>query len=385
MARVAQQLRTMVKKHDSVVELSLTTVNLPAPKSDEVVVRVEASPINPSDLGLLLGPADKATIRRGTGTGPSVVADIPREMMRALAQRFDKALPAGNEGAGVVVEAGSSPEAQALLGKTVGVIGGGMYSQYRVVKAAQCLAYGAGVTPAEGASWFVNPLTVLGMVGTMKLEGHKALVHTAAASNLGQMLVKVCNQDNIGLVNIVRKKEHVDILHALGAKHVLNSSEPDFMKKLIDALVATGATLAFDATGGGQLASQILTCMEAAAMQGAKDHTIYGSVIHKQVYIYGGLERSPTMLTRNFGMKWGIGGWLLSYFLERVGQEETQKLWKRVADEIKTTFASSYVKELSLAEALDPAVAKAYSMQATGEKVLVNPNKDVPAAAASKL
>ena len=378
LARTGLQLRSTVKK-EGVLELSLTDVPIPDPKPDEVVVRVEASPLNPSDLGLLFGGADMSTAKvSGPPDRPVVTAAIGPETMRALAARVDQPLPVGNEGAGVVVSAGSSPEAQALLGKTVAILGGAMYAQYRAIKALNCLVLPEGTTPAEGASCFVNPLTALGMVETMRREGHTALVHTAAASNLGQMLVKLCNAEGIGLVNVVRKPEQVALLSSIGARHVCNTSAPTFMDDLTNALVETGATLAFDAIGGGKLASQILTCMERAASKSAKEYSRYGSTTHKQVYIYGGLDRGPTELTRAFGMAWGIGGWLLTSFLQKVGPEAARKLREHVAREIKTTFASTYTREVSLAEALQPGEIAVYGKQATGEKYLINPNKGLP-------
>ncbi len=369
------QLRSTVKK-EGTLELTLVNTPTPDPKPDEVVVRVDASPINPSDLGLLLGAADMSTAKAsGTAANPVVTASIAPNVMRMMAGRVDQSLPVGNEGAGVVVAAGTSDAAQKLVGKTVAILGGAMYSQYRVIKAAQCLLLPPGTTPAEGASCFVNPLTAIGMVETMKLEGHKALVHTAAASNLGQMLSKLCNKDSIGLVNIVRKPEQVKLLKSIGAVHVVDSSQPSFMDDLTNALVATGATLAFDATGGGKLAGQILTCMEVAANKTAKEYSRYGSTTHKQVYIYGGLDRSPTEFNRNFGMAWGIGGWLLTPFLQKIGPAEAQKLRERVASEIKTTFASKYTKVVSLPEALALSEIAVYGKQATGEKYLIDPNK----------
>src|SRR5215468_4065157 len=351
-ARTGLQLRSTVKK-EGLLELSLADVPIPEPKPDEVIVRVEASPINPSDLGLLLGGADMSTAKAsGTPARPVVTAEIRPEILRGMAGRIDQPMPVGNEGAGVVLNAGSSPAAHALLGRTVAILGGAMFAQYRAVKAAQCLLLPEGTTPAEGASCFVNPLTAIGMVETMRREGHTALVHTAAASNLGQMLVKLCNANGIGLVNIVRKPEQVTLLNSIGARHVCDMSAPTFMDDLTNALVETGATLAFDAIGGGKQAGQILTCMERAASRGAEEYSRYGSTTHKQVYIYGGLDRGPTELTRAFGMAWGIGGWLLTSFLHKVGPEEAQKLRERVAREIKTTFASTYTKEVSLAEAL---------------------------------
>jgi len=371
----ALQLRSTIRKGGT-LELSLASVPVPRPKDDEVLVRVEASPINPSDLGSLFGAADLASLQTsGSDDRPLVTARVPDKLMRAMAARVDKSLPAGNEGAGVVIAAGADDVAQALIGKTVGLIGGAMYSQYRCVPAAQVLLLPEGTTPAEGASAFVNPLTSLGMVETMRLEGHTALVHTAAASNLGQMLQKVCLSDDVPLVNIVRKPEQVEQLRSIGATHVCNSTEQTFMKDLTEALVATGATLAFDAIGGGKLAGQILTCMEAAASTTATTYSPYGSTTHKQVYIYGGLDRGPTELTRNFGMAWGMGGWLLFPFLQKIGPERSQKLRERVAREIKTTFASSYTREVSLAEALTLEAMSVYGKQATGQKFLINPNK----------
>ena len=369
----SKELRTRITAEGKLV-MSLETVPMPKPKDDEVLIRVEASPINPSDLGLLIGPADVATLQvGGTDEFPVVTMNVPENMMKMVSARVDLSLPAGNEGAGIVVAAGAN--AGSLIGKTVGVAGGGMYSQYRCVAASNCLVMHEGTTPAEGASCFVNPLTALGMVETMKLENHTGLVHTAAASNLGQMLVKICLNDDVPLVNIVRRSEHVELLKSLGARYVCNSSEPDFMEELIQALVETGATLGFDATGGGKLTGQILTAMEVAANKTAGGFSRYGSTIHKQVYIYGGLDRNPTVLNRAFGMAWGIGGWLLTPFIQRVGGEKFEELRQRVADEIKTTFASRYTKEVSLAEALQAESINVYAKQATGEKYLINPSR----------
>ena len=377
-ARRGLQLRSLIKPSGE-LELSLVSVETPAPAPDEVVVRVEAAPINPSDMGLLFGAADMDTLQ-STGSAARTVATarVPERALKAMAGRLGQSLPVGNEGAGVVVEAGASPASQALLGKTVAMLGGAMYAQYRTVKAEQCLALPPGATPAEGASCFVNPLTALGMVETMRREGHKALVHTAAASNLGQMLNRICIKDRIDLVNIVRKPEQEAMLRAAGAKHVCNATSPTFMEDLIQALVDTGATIAFDATGGGKLAGQILTGMEVALNKTAKEYSRYGSSTHKQVYIYGGLDTGPTEFNRSFGMAWGIGGWLLTPFLQRIGPHATQALKQRVADELKTTFASTYARQISLAEALQPDAMAAYGKRATGAKFLINPNKDVP-------
>ena len=371
------QLCSTVRKEGH-LELSLVEVDMPTPGEDDVVIRVEASPINPSDLGLLFGMADMSTATlSGTGSNSVLTATIPEAMMRQVVARADQSLPAGNEGAGVVVSAGSSERAQSLMGKTVATLGGAMYAQYRMTRVDQCLVLPEGTTAVEGASCFVNPLTVLGMVGTMRLEGHTALVHTAAASNLGQMLVKLCVNEDVPLVNVVRKREHVELLESLGATHVCDSSEPDFMVGLIDALADTGATLGFDATGGGPLPGQLLTAMEVAASRDAGGFSRYGSTTHKQVYIYGGLDRNPTVLNRSFGMAWGLGGWLLPYFLQRVGDEEAESLRQRVAAEITSTFASSYTEIVSLEEAISPEAVARYGLQATGEKFLINPNKNL--------
>ena len=371
----ALQLRSTIRK-DATLVLSLEEVPVPEPGPEEVLVRIEASPINPSDMGLLFGPADMETARaQGTADRPVVTAAIPEKLMKTVAARVDQSLPVGNEGAGTVVKAGSSPAARALLGRTVALFGGAMYAQYRSIPAAFCLPLPEGTEPAAGAACFVNPLTALGMVETMKLEGHKALVHTAAASNLGQMLVKLCAADGIPLVNVVRRPAQVDLLKALGAKHVCNSSEPGFRDDLVQALVETGATLAFDATGGGTLADQILACMELAASRTASGFSRYGSTVHKQLYIYGALDRSATVLNRSYGMAWGVGGWLLPNFLQKIGPETGQRLRARVLRELETTFASRYTRELSLAEALRLDEIAAYGRQATGEKVLVRPHR----------
>ena len=372
----ALQIRSLITA-DRTLELSLDTFDVPTPRDDQVVVRVEAAPINPSDLGLLFGAADmREATAAGTAERPIVTAPVPDGAMAAMSARVGQSLPVGNEGAGVVVAAGSSPEAQALLGATVAALGGAMYSEYRCVPVVQCLRLPDGVTPAEGASCFVNPLTALGMVGTMRLEEHTALVHTAAASNLGQMLNRLCLADGIGLVNIVRKPEQEELLREQGAQYVCNSSDPTFADDLTDALIATGATLAFDAIGGGDLAGRILSCMEAAAnASGQGEYNRYGSTTHKQVYIYGGLDRGPTTFRRDFGMAWGIGGWLLMPFLARVGAEEAQRLRDRVAAEITTTFASSYTDEVTLAGALTIDAIRTYGRQATGQKFLVTPNR----------
>lgn len=370
-----RQLRSLVTA-EGVLRLSIDEVDRPEPSDNEILVEVGATPINPSDLGLLLAGADLSTLRTvGTRELPAVEADLPPGALAGLAGRVGAALPVGNESAGVVVAAGSSAEAQALVGKTVAVLGGAMYAQYRAVPVESALILPDDTDPRAGASMFVNPLTALGMTETMRLEGHTALVHTAAASNLGQMLNRICIADGVPLVNIVRRESQEALLRSIGAEYVVDSSKETFEDDLVAALSATGATIAFDATGGGPLAGQILAAMEQAAVASdSSGYSRYGSTIHKQVYIYGGLDRRPTEFQRNFGMAWSIGGWLLPYFLVAVGPEVSDSLRRRVVEEMHTTFASSYTREISLDEVLDPATIEVYAKQATGEKVLVTPN-----------
>jgi NADPH2:quinone reductase len=375
--RESLQLRSLIKKTGE-MELSLVPTPVPDPGPDDVVVRLEAAPINPSDVGLLLAAVDWKNARvGGTVERPTVTAAAPlsENAMRALAARVDVSMPVGNEGAGTVVAAGSSSSAQALMGRTVAILGGAMYSQFRTIAVNQCLLLPEGTTSVEGASSFVNPLTALGMLGTMHSEGHKALVHTAAASNLGQMLNRLCIKDGVPLVNIVRKQDQEALLRAAGAKYVCRSDSAAFLQELTEALAATGATIAFDAVGGGPLAGQILSCMEAALTRSATNYSRYGSATHKQAYLYGALDSSPTVLNRNVGMAWGVGGWLVTPYLQRIGAEASQALKARVAAEIKTTFASQYSAEVSLAEALRPDIIAAYGKRATGQKYLINPNK----------
>ncbi len=363
---------------DGNIELSIAKVEKPVPGDDEVLIKVQASPINPSDLGLLLSFAADVQNINVTGSGDDTVAIMPVHpaLMGSLKPRLDESMPVGNEGAGVIIDAGIN--AKDLIGKTVGLAGGAMYSQYRCVPAASCLVMDEGTTPKQAASSFVNPLTALAFVETMKMENHTALVHTAAASNLGQMLVKICKDDGIQLVNIVRKQEQVDLLKSIGAEYVCNTSDESFMDDLVTALVETGATLGFDATGGGnngELPGQILAAMEIAANKNATEYSRYGSDTYKQVYIYGGLDQSPTILKRAFGLSWGLGGWLLTPMIGKIGMEKFQEMRMRVAREINSTFASSYAKEISFEEMLQPETIREYAKQATGKKYLVNPHK----------
>jgi len=368
------QLQSLITAQGS-LELRLVDVPVPAPADDEVVIRIEATPINPSDQGLLLGAADLSTLQSsGSGAAITARATVPERGMRAMAGRLGQSLPVGNEGSGTVIAAGASAEAQALMGRVVAVMGGNMYAQYRTVKAQQCLLLAAGTTAREAASCFVNPLTALGMTETMRREGHTALVHTAAASNLGQMLNRICLADGIPLVCIVRNAEQAALLKGQGAQQVVDSSQSDFNERLTEALMATGATIAFDAIGGGRLASTILTCMEAALARKATEYSRYGTTVHKQVYIYGGLDIGPTEINRNVGMYWSVGGWLLTPFLQKIGAQAAQALRERVAREIRTTFASGYSRELSLSQVLQANEIQAYARKGTGAKVLINPS-----------
>jgi NADPH:quinone reductase len=369
------QIRSLVKKSGA-LEVSLVSVPTPEPAADEIVIRVEATPINPSDIALLLGPVDMNTAKQsGSAASPILTANILERAIPALSARFDQSMPVGNEGAGTVVKAGSSPAAQALMGKLVAVASGSMYSQFKVAKAVEVLVLPSGTTAQQAASCFVNPLTALSMVEVMRREGHKALVHTAAASNLGQMLNKICQRDGVSLVNIVRSAEQANILKEIGAKIVLDSSSPRFMPELIEAVSATEATLAFDAIGGGLMASQILTAMEAAAAARMTSYNRYGSNTFKQVYIYGMLDTSRTELTRTFGFSWSVSGWLLTPFLQKIGMADVNRLRQRVVAELTTTFASHYTREISLRDVATVEIAQAYNKRATGEKFLINPTR----------
>ncbi len=373
-ATYRQMLSTV--SEDGELRMELSEQATPTPGDEEVVVQIEATPINPSDHGVMFGWANMdECASSGEGDDIILTAPVSPQGMGVMKARIGQSLPVGNEGAGTVVAAGSGEMAQALMGKRVAVMGGGMYAHYRCLPAAMCLPLKPEHTAKDGASSFVNPLTALSMLETMRMEGHTALVHTAAASNLGQMLNRICNDDGVELVNIVRREEQVEMLREMGAKHICNSSSDTFAADLTDAIHETGATLAFDATGGGDLASKILSAMEAAAARTPGAYSIYGSVAHKQVYLYGGLDVSPTVLSRGYGMAWGVGGWLLPNFLGKAGPEVADRLRKRVVDELTTTFASHYTDEVSLSEALDADIVKRYYAKTTGEKFLICPQK----------
>lgn len=373
MAQQGLELRTLIAQ-DGQLRISLEPVTIGDPGPGEIVARVEAAPINPSDLALLLGPADPSTLAASGSAGqPALLAQVAPQHIGAVKGRIGQPLPAGNEGAGTVVAA--APDVAHLVGRKVGMWGGGMYATLRKIAARDCIVLPDGVQPHEGASLFVNPLTALGFVETMRMEGHTAIVHTAAASNLGQMLVRICKADGIPLVNVVRSQAQVDLLRGLGAEHVVDSSRPDFDARLDEALTATGATLGFDAVGGGELASRLLNAMEAVAVRAMPAYNRYGSTVAKQVYIYGLLDTSPLVLRRGFGFAWSVGGWLLPNFLQKAGREVAARMRQRIADEIRTTFASHYTRTVSLAEMLTPEVMAAAQKKSTGEKILVDPSR----------
>jgi NADPH:quinone reductase-like Zn-dependent oxidoreductase len=370
-----RQLRSLVTT-DGELRLSLETVDTPSPGEREVLVRVEAAPVNPSDLALLLAMADVSdAVASGSADEPTVTAAIAEPVMRVLAARVGRSMTAGNEGSGLVVAAGASPEAQALLGRTVGFLGGAAYGEYCLASPRMCLPLPEGADPVGGASAFVNPLTALGMVETMRREGHTGLVHTAAASNLGQMLNRICLADGVPLVNVVRRPEQAALLREQGAVHVCDSSAPTFQADLVAALQETGATLAFDAVGGGRMAGQILNAMEAAIVPTDAPYNRYGSDVHKQVYVYGALDPRPIELHRRFGFAWGVGGWLLTPFLARTSGEDLARMRRRVSDELTTTFASHYTDQISLREVLDVVTLQRCARRATGQKFLLRPQR----------
>lgn len=374
MTVTGRELRSTITE-DGTLRLTLEDVTHGEPGPDEVIVKVEAAPINPSDLGLLLGPADIATLRReGTAERPALAFEVAKGRLGSVGARIGQSLPVGNEGAGTVIAAGAN--AEGLVGKRVGMLGGAMYADYRKLRVRDVVPLPEGASAVDGAAMFVNPLTALGFVETAAREGHKAIIHTAAASNLGQMLQKICLKDGIPLVNIVRSDEQARILRDIGATHVLNSKDADFRDRLVDAIAETGATVAFDAIGGGSLGSDIVQAMEKAAVRNMKEYSRYGSDSFKQLYIYGALDLSPTVLNRlAFGFQWSVSGWLLTPFLQKAGMETAMRLRQRVLDELTTTFASHYTRTIGLAEALDPDVLRAYERKATGEKYLIDPTR----------
>jgi NADPH2:quinone reductase len=364
------QMQSCVHENGT-VECALKEVEVTEPSGDEVLVEIDAAPINPSDLGLMFGAADPSSAQETERDGqPAIVLEVPPAAMRAMAPRIGHWMPVGNEGSGRVIAAGEDESAQVLLGKRVGMFGGEMYAGYRCLPSGQCLAFPDTISAEQAASCFVNPMTALGFLETREMEGQKGIVHTAAASNLGQMLVRLCQADDIPLVNIVRSEEQVQLLTSMGAQWVLNSQSDEFMKELVDALVATGATLAFDAIGGGRLVNRILTAMELAAAQ-TGPWSRYGSEEPKQAYIYGQLDLGATELTRGYGWVWSVSGWLLTPFMKRAGPDRVGRMRERVLREIDTTFESRYSSRISLQNAMTAEAAKAYGARKTGQKTLL--------------
>src|SRR5258708_3927874 len=368
------EIRSRISREGE-LRLWLEEVPLPRPSPNELVVRVEAAPLNPSDQILMLGSVDPTTLRAsGTVNRPIIEGRVPPERLTAMSGRLDQALPVGNEGAGTVIGAGS--EVTSLIGRVVAIRATtGSYAQHQIVEAADCLVLPEALSARDGAAAFINPLTALGMVETMRREGHSALVHTAAASNLGQMLVRLCRKDGVPLVNVVRSAEQVALLRDLGAEYVVDSSTPDYANALVVAIESTGATLAFDAIGGDTMASTLLSAMEAVQIRKLATYSRYGSPVHKQIYIYGVLDPRPKVLDGQFGMAWSVGGWLMSWFYNKIGTADAARLRRRVADELTTTFASRFTAELSLQEALSLQAILAYSRRATGAKYLITPHR----------
>jgi NADPH2:quinone reductase len=364
-----RQVRSTISSNGE-LRLELAEHAVPEPARGEVVVAVEASPINPSDLGVLLGAVAPGTLRHD---GPDLAGSVPDAALPLYRDRLDKPLPVGNEGAGTVIAAGE--DAVRLKGRRVALFGGSMWADYRVADAAAVVELPDDVSTAEGAALFVNPLTALSMVETMRAEGHSALVHTAAASHLGQMLVRICAADGVALVNIVRREEQAQVLRDLGAVHVVDSSQPDFAERLTDAIRDTGSTLAFDAIGGGPLVGEILAAMERAQPP-LSSWTPYGSSVLKQVYIYGSLDFSPTVIDRKFGLTWSVGGYLLTTALVRLGGEAIGRMRARVLAEAKTTFASGYAQTIGLGDVLKPEVLSVFARRSTGTKYLIDPSSD---------
>lgn len=368
MTFTGKQLTTQLDA-DGTLTVQLNDKTWEAPQGTQVLIRVEATPINPSDLGLLFASADMENAAYSPG---KVVAKMPDNATRAMKARHGLAMPAGNEAAGVVVAAGDDPAAQTLMGKRIACVPGTAYADYALCDASMAFAVDDGVSAEQAASSFVNPMTALGFTETMKMEGFTGIVHAAAASNLGQMLVKICQQDGIPLVNIVRSAEQVKILKDLGATHVLNMTDADFMAQLTDAIAETKAMIGFDPIGGGTLAGQILTAMEAAASRGMA-FSRYGSSSPKKVYIYGALDLGPTILNRAFGLTWDLGGWLLTPFMMKAGMEVVGRMRARVMRDLTTTFASHYKAQVSLEGMLTREAIAEYNARRTGEKYLVVP------------
>ena len=368
MSTTGKQIFTTLEA-DGTLTVEVAESTFPEPKGSQVLVRMEAAPINPSDLALLFSAADLENAEYSPG---KIVAKMPEPFLSGSKGRHGQRMPVGNEGSGTVVAAGENPAAQALIGQPVACVPGSAFSQYAIAEAAMCLPLGD-VSSEDGASAFVNPMTALGFVETARMEGHKAIVHSAAASNLGQMLNKICQEDGMDLVNIVRKQEQVDILKDIGATHIVNSSDDDFMKRLRSAIDTTDAYLGFDPIGGGDTVDTIFKAMEQVAVSKMSEFSRYGSDQPKKMYIYGRLDLGPTILTPSYGFGFTLSGWLLTPFLQKAGMETVMRMRKRVLDNLTTTFASSYKSKVTLEQMLEKDAAMDYRLMRTGEKYLVTP------------
>lgn len=354
---------------DGTLTVAVEDVTFPKPTGNQVLVKMEAAPINPSDLAILTSAADLENAEYSPG---KFVAKMPEPFNSAAKARHGQKLPAGNEGAGTVVATGDSDMAKALNGQRVACVPGNAYSQYCIADAAMCLPLGDH-SSEDGASAFVNPMTALGFAENAKMDGQKAIVHTAAASNLGQMLIKICQEDDIELVNIVRKAQHVDLLKGLGAKHVVNSSDDDFMQQLRTAIDATDAFYGFDPIGGGHATDNVFKAMEQVAVSKMTEYNRYGSNQQKRMFIYGRLDLGPTILTPSYGFGWTLSGWLLTPFLANAGMETVGRMRQRVLENLTTTFASSYKAKVNLEQMLEKDAVIDYRAMKTGEKYLVTP------------
>lgn len=369
MTTTGKQLFTTLTA-DGKLTLEVAENTFPAPTGNQVLVKMEAAPINPSDLAILTSAADFEHAEYSPG---KVVATMPEPFLSGQKGRHGQRLPAGNEGAGTVVATGDSDMAKALMGQRVACVPGNAFSQYALADAMMCLPLGDH-SAETGASSFVNPMTALGFVETAKMEGHSAIIHLAAASNLGQMLNRICIEDGMKLVNIVRKQEHVDLLKSEGAQYVVNSSADTYMADLRAAIAETGAYLGFDPIGGGQASDSVLKAMEQVAASQMGEFSRYGSNQQKKMYIYGRLDlQNPTILTASYGLQWCVAGWLLTPFLQRAGMETVVRMRKRVMENLTTTFASHYKAKVSLEGMLEKDAILDYRQMKTGEKYLVTP------------
>ncbi|WJY18884.1 zinc-binding dehydrogenase [Alteriqipengyuania flavescens] len=369
MSTTGKQLFTTLES-DGTLTVEIAEATFPDPTGNQVLVKMEAAPINPSDLAILTGAADFENAEYSPG---KVVAKMPEPFNTGSKARHGQRLPAGNEGAGTVVAAGDGEMAQGLMGQRVACVPGSAFSQYAIADAAMCLPLGDHSAEA-GASSFVNPMTALGFVENAKMDGQKAILHTVGASNLGQMLNRICQEDGIALVNIVRKADQADLLKSQGAEHVVNSSDEDFMDKLRSAVEATGAFYGFDPIGGGQMVDHCFKAMEQVAVAQMSEYSRYGSNQAKRMFIYGRLDFGPTVLTPAYGFGWTLSGWLLTPFLQNAGMETVMRMRKRVLDNLTTTFASNYKEKVDLEGMLTKDAILDYRQMKTGEKYLVTPN-----------